>query len=428
MSRFQVTAVGICVLLNALDGFDVLSISFAAPGIAEEWSIDRARLGIVLSMELIGMGLGSLIFGNVADRYGRRRTILGCLVGMTAGMGLAATADSTLSLSAYRVVTGLGIGGMLAATNAMVAEYSNAKWRSTCVAVMAAGYPLGAVIGGTIASALLATFDWRSVFVFGFIATGMFLPLVWFLLPESIEYLAEKRPPNALKRINATLRRMGHAAIAALPERTEAPSESSLGRLFSPALVRTTLLLTMGYLAHIMTFYFLLKWIPKLVVDMGFEASQAGGVLVWSSLGGLAGSALLGVLTRRFGVRPLVIGSLIGACLTVAWFGQTPPDLTQLSIIAAAAGVFTNAAIVGMYAIFAQSFPTEVRAGGTGFVIGVSRGGAVLGPIVAGFLLAAGSGMGMVALLMAGGSLIGALAITLLRFREPSGHTTLRTH
>src|SRR3712207_1113691 len=129
----QVLVVGMCILLNALDGFDVLSISFASPGIAAEWGIDRAALGLVLSMELIGMAVGSVVIGNLADRIGRRPTILGCLTAMAIGMGLAATADNVTTLSLYRLITGLGIGGMLAAINAMTAEFANAKRRNLAV-------------------------------------------------------------------------------------------------------------------------------------------------------------------------------------------------------------------------------------------------------------------------------------------------------
>ena len=152
MGWFQITAVTICVLLNALDGFDVLAISFASPGIASEWGIDRGVLGIVLSMELIGMAVGSITIGNLADRIGRRPTILLCLVMMASGMYLSSTSDSVEALSAYRFFTGLGIGGMLAAINAMAAEYANLKYRNLCVIVMATGYPIGVIIGGSIAS------------------------------------------------------------------------------------------------------------------------------------------------------------------------------------------------------------------------------------------------------------------------------------
>ena len=217
MTKWQISAITLCILLVSLDGFDVLSISFAAPGIAKEWGMDRAALGIVLSMELIGMGIGAFILGHLADRFGRRPTILFSLITMATGMYLASIAPSVAILSAIRLLTGLGIGGILASVNAMAAEFSNQRSRDLSVSLMAAGYPLGVIVGGTIASLLLASFDWRSVFLFGAILTLIFLPLTWLLMPESIAYLMHRRPPGALRRINHSLGRMGHASIETLP-------------------------------------------------------------------------------------------------------------------------------------------------------------------------------------------------------------------
>src|SRR4030095_17205882 len=182
MSVPQIVVVAITIALNALDGFDVLSISFASPGIAQEWGIDRAALGIVLSMELIGMALGSVFLGGVADKIGRRPTILGCLVVMAVGMVLATTVRGLIDLSIWRIVTGLGIGGMLASINAVAAEFSNEKRRPVCVSIMAIGYPIGAVIGGAIVARLLQGHDWRAVFHFGAAITAAFIPLVFLLL------------------------------------------------------------------------------------------------------------------------------------------------------------------------------------------------------------------------------------------------------
>lgn len=415
MGWAQIAAIILCIALNALDGFDVLAISFASPGIAAEWGIDRAALGLVLSMELIGMAVGSILLGSMADRAGRRPTILLCLVVMATGMLAATTAHDVQSLSLFRLFTGLGIGGMLACTNAMVAELANARARSLAVAVMAAGYPVGAILGGSIASGLLVSGGWRDVFLFGAIVTGIFLPLAWFLLPESIGYLLQKRPPDALARINRLLRRMGHAPVETLPAVDAAAPKPSFTALFAPGLGRITMLLTLGYFAHIMTFYFILKWIPKIVVDMGYAPSAAGGVLVWANVGGLIGALLLSILSWRIGIRALVIAAMLASTVMVTIFGQGQSSLTGLATIAAAAGFFTNAGVVGLYAIIAQSFPTAVRGGGTGFVIGVGRGGAALGPIVAGFLFSLDFGLPFVAVAMAAGSLIAAGALLLLR-------------
>lgn len=415
MSRAQLTAIILCVLLNALDGFDVLAISFASPGIAAEWGVDRAALGVVLSMELIGMAVGSFLLGMMADRVGRRPTTLLCLIIMTIGMLGATQAASVATLSAVRLFTGLGIGGMLACTNAMVAELSNARARSLAVSVMAAGYPVGAILGGSIASMLLVAGDWRDVFLFGAITTGVFLPLAFILLPESVGFLLQRRPANALERVNSLLKRFGHRQAAELPPPDETAPKPSLHSLFHPGLARITLLLTAAYFAHIMTFYFILKWIPKIVVDMGNAPSAAGSVLVWANVGGLAGALLLSLLSWRIHIRTLVIAAMLLSTVMVTVFGQSQSGLTGLALVAAAAGFCTNAGVVGLYAIIAQSFPTPVRGAGTGIVIGIGRGGAALGPIIAGLLFSLNFGLPSVAMAMAAGSLIAAGALLALR-------------
>ena len=207
------------------------------------------------------MALGSIVIGPIADNWGRRPTILLCLVIVSLGMAAASTASNVPTLAAYRLATGLGIGGMLAATSAMTAEYASARFRQLSVILMAGGYPVGVVIGGSIASQLLVSYDWRAVFLFGAAASALFIPIVWVALPESIDHLSQKRPSNALSRINAILKRMGHQQVSKLPN-IEQPT-ASLTRLLAPSLRKTTLLLILAYFVHIMTFYFILKWIPK---------------------------------------------------------------------------------------------------------------------------------------------------------------------
>jgi len=415
MSRLQILVVGVTIALNALDGFDILSISFSSPGIATEWGIDRGALGIVLSMELIGMAIGSIVLGGVADKIGRRPTILGCLTVMAGGMLMATTVTGLVDLSIWRVVTGLGIGGMLASINAVAAEFSSTRRRHLSVSLMSIGYPLGAVVGGIVAARLLQGNDWRSVFYFGAGITTTLIPITYFLVPESVHWLARKQPHGALEKINRAMARMGHAATTALPAIASDIRQRSVSDIFGPGLFAITALVAFAYFFHITTFYFILKWVPKIVADFGFPASSAAGVLVWTNVGGALGGTVLGFLTLRFGVKGLTIVVMVLSTVAVALFGRTPPDLQQLSMICAAAGFFTNAAIVGMYAIFAQAYPTHVRASGTGFAVGVGRGGSVLAPIIAGFLFTAGWSLATVALTMSFGSLVAAGILSFLK-------------
>jgi MFS family permease len=438
MTTMQVLIVGITIALNALDGFDVLSISFASPGIAAEWKIDRAALGFVLSMELVGMALGSLVLGSLADKIGRRPTVLGCLVVMATGMIMVTTSTGYLGalvtplfalfganvdvrladLSMWRIVTGLGIGGMLAAINAVVAEFSNTRRRDLNVAIMSIGYPMGAAAGGFITSTGLQLSEWRSVFYFGASVTIVMIPTVFLLMPESVHWLARKQPAGALDRINRTLRRLGHQTIAAVPAVTAEIRKLSTREIFRPGMVGTTAIVTAAYFLHVTTFYFLAKWVPTIVVSMGFAPSSAGYVLSWLNVGGATGGTVLGLLSQRYPIKKLTVGVMVLSTIAVTVFGRSPANLVQLILICVAAGFCTNASITGMYAIFAKAFPTHVRASGTGFAVGVGRGGSVLAPIIAGFLFKFGYTLPTVASLMGLGSLLGAAVLVNLHLHE----------
>lgn len=418
MHRLQVVVVALCIALNALDGFDVLAISFAAPGIAEEWGIDRATLGVVLSMELFGMAAGSVLIGNVADRIGRRPTILGCLVIMALGMFGAAASGDLVTLSVARLLTGLGIGGMLSSTSAMVAEFSNDRRRGLNVVLNIAGYSTGAILGGLVATALLAqSGEWRSVFVFGGIATAVAIPLAVLFLPESIDSVIARRPADALDKVNRTLQRLGHAGVAALPP-VEHEEKPSIARLFSHSHARVTILLTIAYFAQIMFFYYIQKWIPKIVVDLGFDAAEAGRVLVFANIGNLLGAVAIGLASQRFSLRPLVIGAMLTGFVAIAAFGVAGADFWRLAISAAVAAFFINAGVVGMYPILAQTYSAALRASGTGFVIGIGRGGSALGPVIAGALFASGSSLLLVSVTMGAGGLIAATMLFLLPWAQ----------
>ncbi|HWK52516.1 MAG TPA: MFS transporter [Steroidobacter sp.] len=414
MSAFQIAAVAICVALNALDGFDILAITFAGPGITREWGLGPGGLGIVISTGLVGMSVGSLLLAPLADSLGRRPIILLCLILMTVGMLLSATADDVIALSIWRIVTGLGIGGMLASINAMVAEYSNDARRDFCVSLMTIGYPLGGVLGGMAAAWLLGQFDWRSVFLFGGVVSTLILVVVWWRLPESIEFLVFKRSPDALNRVNVILRRMGRANITAMPARTRQP-RMNVWAAFDKELATQTALICAAYFLYMMTCYYVLGWIPSIVTALGFTASVGAEVSVWTNLGGIIGGALLGYLARHINLKPLASGAMLLTALSLAVFGRTQPDLFALKAVAFVLGWFLYSSAVGFYATFVRVFPTHLRATGTGLAIGLGRFGGMLGPVLGGWLMAAGTSRPSIAAIMALGAALSAISIWLLR-------------
>ena len=419
LGKWQIAALAMTIVLNALDGFDVMSISFAAPGIAEEWAVPKDVLGWVLSMELIGMAAGSILLGGMADRFGRRRTIMGCLVVMATGMLLAPSSTDITQLSLWRLLTGVGIGGMLAALNATVAEFANARYRNLVLPLMVIGYPLGAFFGGMVASIWLTGGDWRVVFYLGAALTIACIPLTLWLVPETPDWLNEKRPERALERVNKVLQRFDLPQMKHLPDPPKKQPRAPLVEILQPPLLARTILLTLAYLTHVTAYYYFVKWIPKLVVDMGFDASAGGGVLTLAMLGGAIGGGLLGVVSLKIGIRKATVISLVGAFVMLNIFGRAPADIAMLGWIAGVTAFFSNAAAVGFYALLAMAFPPRVRATGTGFGIGFGRAGAAMGPALAGILFARGLNVGDVSTIISIGSLLSIFAILLLKMPKP---------
>ncbi|SMC93580.1 MFS transporter [Novosphingobium sp. B1] len=409
------------VLLNALDGFDVLSSAFAAPGITADWGIARPALGVVLSAELLGMGFGSVLLGGAADRYGRKYTMIACLVLMAIGMYLASVATAVQPMVAYRFLTGIGIGGMLTTTNAVVAESTNSRWRSVAIAVYVAGYPLGAIIGGIAASEwLLPSYSWHAVFLFGAVVTAVLVPVILALVPETAAYLVTKRD---LAGVNRTLAAFGKSPVSDLPVIVAGAAKPRVTDILSnPKLRPVTLLLSFGYTFHCITFYYILKFGVQIVSDYppGYPPAQAATVLTYANIGGFMGSALFGFVMARLGVRwPTALMLLIGAMM-VAWFGTGRDTLNAWQWATMIAGFFTNAAISGYYAAFARGFPAYARATGTGFALGIGRLGAAGSPLLAGTLFGwlGDDQLLTVSIIMAMGSVISLVLFLMLPERD----------
>ena len=424
MNWRQYVVVALMVALNALDGFDVLSSAFAAPGISKEWGVSREALGVVLSAELVGMGFGSVLLGGIADKLGRKPAMLACLVVMAIGMYMAHAAAGVTPLTIWRFITGLGIGGMLAATNAVTAESTSKAGRSLSMAIYVIGYPLGGVIGGFAAQTwLLQVYDWRAVFLFGAVMTAIMIPLVLFFVPETTAFLNAARPANALERINRTLATFGKTALASLAAPVSGAAKPKVTEILSnPRLRPVTLLLAFGYMFHTITFYYILKWAVKIVSDYppGYAQPEAASVLTYANIGGALGGLVFGFLMKRWHIKGPTIGALLLGIAAVTAFGTGFDTLWGWRGAAILAMFFTNAAIVGYYSAFAVGFPAHARATGAGFVLGVGRFGAAGSPIIAGYLFKAlgNDQLMLVSFLMSLGSAVALLLFLLLPMRD----------
>jgi MFS family permease len=410
----QVLLLVLALFLAALDGYDALSMAFVAPALAREWGIDKGVTGLLLSSSLVGMAIGAIALSPLADKLGRKTVVLGALGIMSLGTALSGLAPSVPILAAARLLTGIGIGVMVAMTTLLSSEFTNIKRRPLAVAAVATlGFPLGGVIGGMGASAILKAATWHWVFFTGSIAGAALFLLVLFALPESPAFLIAKRRHDALEQTNHVLSRLGHSAIAELPAAI-GRQNSRYGALFAPGLRPIVVRLTATAILIATASYYILNWLPLMVVDAGFTPAQGSLASAQSGMIGFLGGVIFAVFASRFPPTRVAATAMVGGALALAAVGLVPPALNLLVVSAGVLG-FCLAGTTGMmYTILATTFPAALRASGMGFVMGVMRIASAAGPALAGVMFAHGMTRASVSLIFAIGPLVAALLIATL--------------
>ena len=390
MSLFQWFVISLCFLINMLDGFDVLVMAFTAASVAAQWKLSGVQLGYLLSAGLVGMALGSLVIAPWADRMGRRPLIMLCIAIAGCGMVASSYAQSPVQLGVLRLFTGLGIGGILASSYVIAGEYASSRWRGLAISLQATAYALGATIGGLIAAQLIPNLGWQSVFFYGGVATLVTLPVMFFWLPESLDFLIGKRPANALQKVNTILGKIGLEPLQAMPSVSLASANAEKSRvasLLAPGLAPQTLLIWLAFFMVMFGFYFVMSWTPKLLVTAGLSNQQGitGGVLL--NVGGIVGTSLIGLLAAKFRMpRVLMLYLLVNAalmCVFVSMLGSLGVAFAMALLI----GVFVNGCVAGLYALTPGIYTVTQRVTGLGWAIGIGRVGAIVSPLVAGRLI-----------------------------------------
>ena len=391
IGRQQILVVALCMLFNALDGFDISAMSVVASAVAQELTLSPERLGWIFSFALAGMMAGAMLLAPLADRWGRRTVTIAsmALVGVT--ILATASAETLGEFIALRFLSGIGAGAMLASQAALAAEYSPAKYRAAAVALVTSGYPLGAMMTSVVGGFVIPEFGWRGMFFVGGVTTIVMVVLAFLLLPESLKYLLERRPNKALDRANVILRKMGRDALAVLPEVVRAETQTSprFG-ILEPGLRTKTLILWTAFLLTFSTLYFLMSWIPALVEGAGQTTEAGRDAFFLFNVGGVLGIYLMSFASTRWKLTNVVCVLSLAAGAAMVLFAGLPTELTLMMVLILLIGILQQGGFTGLYSTAAKLYPTEQRSTGVGWAIGLGRFGAVVGPAVAGYLLAAG--------------------------------------
>lgn len=407
-SRLQKRVLVLCFLVVAIDGFDTASIGFIAPALRAEWQLSALALAPLFGAGLFGLMAGALLFGPLADRFGRKPVLLGSVGFFGLACMLSSFADNLSILLILRFLTGLGLGGAMPTTVTLTSEYCPQQRRAGLVTLMFCGFTIGSALGGLVAARLLDAVGWRGILMIGGVAPLLLAPVLAVALPESLRWLILRGRDGA--RIAARIAGSG-ATVPPLVVGDARQAGSPVSQLFRPELLKGTVLLWTTFFMSLLIIYMLSSWLPTLLNAAGHKLSQAAYISSAFQIGGTIGAIVLGRLMDRYRPQRVLAVAYLAAAACLAAIGVAMDSVPLLVAAVFGVGVGVSGSQVGANALAAAFYPTASRATGVSWANAIGRSGSVAGSMAGGTLLAAQLSNETIFLLLAIPSILAALAM-----------------
>jgi AAHS family benzoate transporter-like MFS transporter len=398
------------------DGYDLIVYGTVQSSLITEtgWGLTKATAGTIGSMAFVGMMIGAIFAGRMADSWGRRRTILGCAIVFSIFTILCAFAPNAAVFGTLRLLAGVGLGGLVPSANALVAELVPAKWRSTIATLMMSGVPIGGSIAALVGIQLIPAYGWQAMFLVAVLALVIVVPLGLKYLPET---LAPARPSG---RATETSARDGGGKTSPVRE------PSGFASLLRAPYLGVSVLFALATIATLFAWYGLGTWLPNLMQLAGYNLGSALTFALALNLGAVAGSVITAWAGTRFGPVPTAIAAAAvaaGALVVLV----TGPSVTVVYLMLVLAGVGTHGTQCLIIAAVASHYPGHLRGTALGWALGTGRIGAVAAPQVGGLLLAAGLGVNSNFLAFAGAAAIAAVLLAAVGIKLKAKLSTATT-
>ena len=386
-TSFHFNVVAWCLLIILFDGYDLAINGVVLPLLMQEWGLSAVQAGMLASTALAGMMFGAIFFGSLADKIGRKKVIMICIVlfsGLTFAGGFA---SNPTEFAILRFFAGLGIGGVMPNLVALTSEYAPQKMRSTLVTTMFSGYAVGGVMAALLGSWFTPNFGWQIMFFIAGIPLFL-LPLIWKFLPESLAFIVKENKQEEARRIVCRLApdlSVNEKMIFTLPK-VDIPEAANVASLFRRGRTTNTLLFWLAFFTCLLTMYALSSWLPKLMMAAGYSMDNSLMFMMVMNIGAVVGIIGGGILADRFHLRPVLmcLGMLGGIVMSLMGFQSNQFLLYILVFLAGAASIGSQ---MLLYSYVAQYYPLAIRSTGIGWSSAIGRMGAIVGPILIGSLL-----------------------------------------
>ena len=428
-SVFQWLIFALCFCIVLLDGFDTAAIGYIAPSLISEWGLPKPALAPVLSAALFGLAGGALCAGPLSDRFGRKPVLITSV--LLFGIACLASSQSgdLTSLTVFRLITGLGLGAAMPNAVTLMSEFCPDGRRATLTNAMFCGFPLGAAFGGFLAAWMIPLWGWRSVLLLGGIAPLVLTALMIFVLPESIRYMVAKQ--QMLEKIRSVLMRISPKAadatsFAMTEHAVAAEGRTGVGLVISAPYAVGSVMLWIAYFMGLVIFYALINWMPVLFKDAGMDPRTATLISALFPLGGV-GAVFFGWLMDRYNANWIIAIGYTLTALTVFAIGQAVGSLGLLILAVFAAGTLMNAAQSSMPALAAAFYPTQGRATGIAWMLGIGRFGGIAGSYLVAELTGLELGFAGIFTIVAIAGLIAALALVAKQLAHPEHGSSYST-
>ena len=386
-TSFHFNVVAWCLLIILFDGYDLAINGVVLPLLMQEWGLSAVQAGMLASTALAGMMFGAIFFGSLADKIGRKKVIMICIVlfsGLTFAGGFA---SNPTEFAILRFFAGLGIGGVMPNLVALTSEYAPQKMRSTLVTTMFSGYAVGGVMAALLGSWFTPNFGWQIMFFIAGIPLFL-LPLIWKFLPESLAFIVKENKQEEARRIACRLApdlSVNAKMIFTLPK-VDIPEAANVASLFRRGRTTNTLLFWLAFFTCLLTMYALSSWLPKLMMAAGYSMDNSLMFMMVMNIGAVVGIIGGGILADRFHLKPVLmcLGMLGGIVMSLMGFQSNQFLLYILVFLAGAASIGSQ---MLLYSYVAQYYPLAIRSTGIGWSSAIGRMGAIVGPILIGSLL-----------------------------------------